>query len=461
MASVPPQTPLLSPARLPLTLRYAWAAANARHALRLALSPAVLGKQAAARSCAVAAAGGRVIYADHPWLPVVPASNMKLLSATALLDHFGPSYRYHTDLVAGGPVVRGTLHGNLYLVGGGDPLLRSTAYNFYAKEVLHGGGVYTHFGQLVVLLRAAGVRRVSGSVVGVATRYDSVVTVPSWPAIYLAEGDVGPLSALSVDDGRALAGPPVPAGASPALQAAGLLTETLRADKVAVAGPPGLGPLPGKTTALVSLASPPLRAELGEALQESDNTALELMVKELGRAVYGRGSTAAGTRAVREDLLHDHLPLGGLVNVDGSGLSPADRVTCSLLVAILERWGDTGALAQELPVAARSGTLAFAMRGTVAAGRVMAKTGTLAGVKALSGFVLPPGPVSRPAGVRGTGRGVGKASPFVGPVVFSVVLNDLPPSDIGFGPELQVDQIAEDMAKYPEAPALARFEVGG
>jgi D-alanyl-D-alanine carboxypeptidase/D-alanyl-D-alanine-endopeptidase (penicillin-binding protein 4) len=468
-----PTEALLSPARVPVTLRQEWAAGNVRAALQEAMSPSALGKQASAKSCAVAVAAGQVVYADHPWAPVVPASNMKLLSATALLDHFGPGYRYHTDLAIKGVVVRGTVHGDLYLVGGGDPLLRTGAYDLYARDVLHGVGVYTPFGQLVAQLRATGVRRVTGRVVGVASRYDSVATVPSWPPVYLAEGDVGPLSALSVDDGRALAGPPVAIGAPPALQAAGLLTKTLGADGVRVAGAPALGTVPEGARVLVNLASPPLGAELGEVLRESDNTALELMVKELGRAVYGEGSTQAGVRAVRADLEKDHLPLAGVVNVDGSGLSPQDRVTCAMLVALLEHDGDTGTLANDLPVAGRSGTLAEAMTGTPAAGRVIAKTGTLEGVKALSGFVVPATPDLVPvvprAGVSNAGvpkAGVpkagmaGRGQSRAGPIVFSVILNDLSPSDTGFGPEVQVDRVAEDLAQYPKAPALASFDPG-
>ena len=80
---------------------------------------------------------------------------------------------------------------------------------------------------------------------------------------------------------------------------------------------------------------------LGEVLRESDNTAMELLTKELGLREGGTGSTRAGVAAVRADLAADGLPLGEFVNVDGSGLSPQDRVTCALLAAALERAGPT------------------------------------------------------------------------------------------------------------------------
>jgi D-alanyl-D-alanine carboxypeptidase/D-alanyl-D-alanine-endopeptidase (penicillin-binding protein 4) len=76
-----------------------------------------------------------------------------------------------------------------------------------------------------------------------------------------------------------------------------------------------------------------------------------------------------------------------MVAVDGSGLDRNDRVSCELILATLERGGPDGPLAKGLSVAGQSGTLIRRMRGTAAAGRLMAKTGTLAGVASLSGFV--------------------------------------------------------------------------
>jgi D-alanyl-D-alanine carboxypeptidase/D-alanyl-D-alanine-endopeptidase (penicillin-binding protein 4) len=98
----------------------------------------------------------------------------------------------------------------------------------------------------------------------------------------------------------------------------------------------------------------------------------------------------------------------------------------------------------DLPVAGVSGTLAEELRGTVAAGRVRAKTGTLDGVKALSGWVEP-----RP--------GQGAANPLLAsPVVFATVLNDLAPTVTN--PAALTDQVALDIARYPNAPVLAMFE---
>lgn len=408
------------------------------------MSPKALGAGAAARSCAEVVQDGVVLYQDHPELPVLPASNMKLLTATALLDKFGPRYTFTTALWAMEPPVDGVVEGDLYFVGGGDPLLRLPSY----VASIQGDTVYTNVTELVRDLEAAGVDEVTGSVVGDDSRYDSLRTVPGWPARYLEEGDVGALSALGIDDGFATAGPPVAPDAAPAVQSAGVLTDLLRSAHIEVDGAPTEGKVPPGAKVVAKLVSPPLGQILGEVLRESDNTAMELMTKELGLKESGTGSTAAGLRAVRGDLASDGLPLQGFVNADGSGLSRSDRVTCALLVAVLRRAGPNGLLVRDLPVAGRSGTLADELKGTVAAGRVRAKTGTLDDVKALSGWV-------------GQAAGQGAGNPqLASPVVFATVLNDLAPTlpEPAETPADLTDRVALDIAEYPKAPPLARFE---
>jgi D-alanyl-D-alanine carboxypeptidase len=107
-------------------------------------------------------------------------------------------------------------------------------------------------------------------------------------------------------------------------------------------------------------------------------------------------------------------------------------------------------LVRDLPVAGRSGTLVDELKGTVAAGRVDAKTGTLDGVKALSGWALP-----------AAGQGAGNPA-LAAPVVFATVLNALAPTlpDPSDTPAGLTDQVALDIAEYPRAPALSQFEPG-
>ena len=166
--------------------------------------------------------GRLLLYQDHPDLPVLPASNMKLLTATCSWTNSVPTTPSRRRCGRCRPV-KGVLGGDLYFVGGGDPLLREPATpRRLPPGSTEGKPVFTNVTELVGDLEARGVHEVTGSVVGDDSRYDSLRSVPGWPARYVEEGDAGALSALGIDDGFAEAGPPVPAGVPPAVQSARL-----------------------------------------------------------------------------------------------------------------------------------------------------------------------------------------------------------------------------------------------
>jgi D-alanyl-D-alanine carboxypeptidase/D-alanyl-D-alanine-endopeptidase (penicillin-binding protein 4) len=232
---------------------------------------------------------------------------------------------------------------------------------------------------------------------------------------------------------------------NPAVRAATTFTELLRGDGVQVAGAPAHGPAPAGTPVLTTIASAPLASEVDNMLTVSDDTAAELFTKELGYQASGSGTTAAGAAAIRADLAADGLPLSGLVIDDGSGLDRGDRVTCNLLLADLEHVGPTGPIARGLPIAGRTGTMRSRLVGTPAAGRVLAKTGTLDDVVALSGFVRPGPGVTIPGAVLGQ------------PLVFALVLDGVPTLAAG---RAVADQIGVALATYPQVPKPAEIEPG-
>ena len=125
--------------------------------------------------------------------------------------------------------------------------------------------------------------------------------------------------------------------------------------------------------------------------RESDNYTAEMLVKQLGAAYTGVGSTAAGTRVIRAALGDAGVPLGGVRLADGSGLSGLDRLTAAAVVALLEAGLADAELRdpflQSLAVAGVSGTLEDRMDKRPTRGRVIAKTGTTRTASALSGFV--------------------------------------------------------------------------
>ena len=138
---------------------------------------------------------------------------------------------------------------------------------------------------------------------------------------------------------------------------------------------------------VASIDSAPLRDVVTEMLTNSDNNTAELILKEIGLARLSAGTRIAGTQVVQSVLQEFGLPVDGLVIVDGSGLDRGNRATCSLFTSILEKDGGFGLLGNGLAVAGQTGTLRDLLGESAASERLHAKTGTLTGAKALSGYV--------------------------------------------------------------------------
>ncbi len=113
----------------------------------------------------------RVLYDRNASKRFIPASNMKLLTTAAVLDALGPDFRYQTRLYANGQVQNGTLTGGLVVRGAGDPTFGGR-YNR--------GDLTRTFRQWADSLRAAGVRRVQGTVVGDDDVFDNVQLGQGW-----------------------------------------------------------------------------------------------------------------------------------------------------------------------------------------------------------------------------------------------------------------------------------------
>jgi D-alanyl-D-alanine carboxypeptidase/D-alanyl-D-alanine-endopeptidase (penicillin-binding protein 4) len=328
--------------------------------------------------------GGTVIYERNPDLPVVPASTMKLLTATAVLQRIDPGSRLRTTLVsATGSDLTGTVQGDVYLVGGGDPLLATGAFagHFTRPRLL------TRVEPLADRPRAAGITHITGRLLGDDGRYDRERYVPSWPASYRSEHEAGPLSALLVNDGAAAWAPQreVPV-ADPAVAATDVVAQLLRERGVTIDGGIGVGTAPPDGIELAAVDSPTIAELVRAMLLDSNNNAAELLLKELGLRVLGHGTTDAGRRVVLDTLAGLGVPLAGVTMVDGSGLDRGNRVTCRALTALLSNGSVRAAIGDGLPVAATSGTLQRRFRGTPIAGRLRAKTGSIRGVAALAGY---------------------------------------------------------------------------
>ena len=298
---------------------------------------------------------GRTLYSRQPDLALIPASTLKLVVAAVALAKIGPDTRFVTDVrAASAPAAAGTV-GDLWLVGGGDPLL-STADFAVEGGYMSQARLATPMEALADKVVAAGVRHV-GRVVGDDSRYDAQRSMPTWLPRYLTNFEISPLSALTVNKGFLTFEPPTAVTPSQATHAATVLSDLLKARGVAVDGAAAEGVAPAGTVTVTSIESPPLAEVVGETLQHSDNLAAEMLVKELGSRFGGAGSTAAGLEVVRRHLSETGLPADELTAADGSGLDRSDRVTCDLLQQLLVTSGEGGALDKALPVAGGNGTL--------------------------------------------------------------------------------------------------------
>ena len=377
-------TPVLSARRAPDLLL----APVGRRKVAAAAAPVVAA--APATSCVLVRDGDLELVGSQPVAPLAPASNMKVLTAAVALDVLGGSTTFTTQVDGPAPGNDGTVAGDLVLVGGGDPLLTTETGRSLWDD---GPQPFTRFEDLADQLVAKGVRRVTGSVVGDGTRHEGPTSLPGWPQRFVGQGIVGPLSALSVNDGwNVSALPPASGGgpvADPPAHAAAVLTEQLRARGVVVDGPPASRTAGGSgdQVRLASVASLPVDDLVGEMLAFSDNTTAEMLLREVGRTVSGTATTEAGTRAAQEWLTAQGYGTDGVVLVDGSGLAVENRLTCDLVADLLQRAGSSGPVADGLAVPGRPGTLRDRLLSPRFRDAVRAKTGTLNTVTALSGWV--------------------------------------------------------------------------
>ena len=381
---------------------------------------------------------GRELFARDPDRPLVPASNLKVLTGIAALAAFGPTHRFSTEVLAPGEPDGDGAVDALFIRGGGDPALTSEQWWRLAAD-----------------LRIRGLRKVRGDLFMDDTLFDGERWHSSWGevtsrAYYAAVGalsanygaffvavtaasDPGGPVRVSVDPpipylrvvNRArtgTAGSPesigverelggdfetivvtgsAPAGseplefwrsvARPARYAGAVLRMQLEANGIAVEGGVRLARVPDTAVSLYRFDGKPLAEVTRLFLKNSNNFIAESLVKSMGVRSAGEaspGSWKQGISAQTRQLESLGLDTAGLRQVDGSGLSYQNRVPARLLVNALRLADASFEIGPEfgaaLPIAAADGTLE--RRADAALGRVRAKTGLLTRVTGLSGF---------------------------------------------------------------------------
>jgi D-alanyl-D-alanine carboxypeptidase/D-alanyl-D-alanine-endopeptidase (penicillin-binding protein 4) len=382
---------------------------------------------------------------------VMPASNMKVLTLAAAAEVLGWDARFTTTLETAGSIQDGVLYGDLIVRGGGDPTLnmrggRAGAVLDEWARALRAAGVHAIHGRIVGDDGAFDDEGLGGgwawdylqygyaAPVG-ALQYNEDVAelivapgaVPGAPAIVrLAPGSgltlvnratTGAADSTGTIDYRRHLDRPIlevtgslPVGALALIRSAAVVNPTaffaeslkraLMARGIQVKGEAidgddsaeALAPhSPQSRRVLASTPSPPLREIAAVLMKVSHNLYAETLLKAAGAAAGAVGTTEGGRQAAREVFTKWGIVSSSYVMVDGSGLSRYNYVTAGTLTKILEhlyrdeRHRDP--FVATLPVAGKDGTLANRMRKTRAEGNAAAKTGTIANVRSLSGYV--------------------------------------------------------------------------
>ncbi|GII55750.1 D-alanyl-D-alanine carboxypeptidase DacC [Planotetraspora thailandica] len=381
---------------------------------------------------------GEDLYMREPGKLFIPASNTKLVTSAAAVETLGLDYRFTTSVLSTAKPGR-TIEGDIVLKGTGDPTMLASDYDALAAQVAR-SGVKEVRGRLVaddtwfddVRLGAdwtwddepyyyAG--QISALTASPDTDYDAgsvIVSVDpgSAPGRPAKVTTTPPTDYLKIVN-RAVTGTTTDAGITrdhgtntvvvtgtvadryedwisvwgPTLYAAGLFRKSLAEHGVRVLGPTVRGAAPTGASLLAGRESMPLSRLLVPFLKLSNNMHAEILTKAMGRKVSNQGTWAAGLAVTSAFAQNNGISTVRLR--DGSGLSRIDGLTpaglASLLVNLRDKpWFPTWY--EALPVAGRrgrfvGGTLSSRMAGTPAAGNVHAKTGSLTGVSALSGYV--------------------------------------------------------------------------
>jgi serine-type D-Ala-D-Ala carboxypeptidase/endopeptidase (penicillin-binding protein 4) len=385
---------------------------------------------------------GDTLFAQNAGEMMQPASTMKLMSTAVALDRFGPEHSFSTDVLRDAPLGGdGTITGNIYLRGDGDP---SMSARFYHDANLP-------MATLARAVAAKGVKHVTGDLVFDASAFDDRRIPEGWKTTYLGAAYAARVSALSLNEnlvwvvvqpsgkqaavtlepmtttiplrskvrlvggrgGRIVARRAADGGIDvsgsigsssgplryslvvddPALFTAGALRAALQAAGITVDGAVKPGKTPANAEAVASLASPPLSRIVSEMNRESINIVAELLFRDAAResAPNGVGSAESGLANLREFMQKKVAANPQEIRVsDGSGLSTLDYMTPRAMIHLLSYahkgpW--SSAFHGSLPVAGESELLRRRMRSTPAQGNLHAKTGTTNTVVSLAGYV--------------------------------------------------------------------------
>ena len=388
---------------------------------------------------------GETIFAHNAEKLLIPASNTKIFSMLSILKHLGPHYRFRTKIYADSPInASGTIEGNIYIQGSGDPSLRSeelwrisqNLYNLGLRRITgrivfdesffdnkyFGEGWKDHdhhryyaymagisalslnYNSVTIMIHPA--QQAGGKAyitIDPESRYfhgitNRVVTVEGKkPRRIRVTMQPSKMRDRIVVRGEIAVGAPSKRlrrrVSYPGWYTAYSLATFLQRARIKVSPWPLERSIPKRAVKLLKHTSPPLSVILQAVGKHSSNFTTEQLIKVLGAKVHKEpGTWEKGLKVVEDDLKALGIPPKSYVMKNGSGLGRGNRFTpqqasivLRSLLADLRLWSEYF-VAQ--PIAGRDGTLSHRMKESDVRERIRAKTGTLDGVSALSGYAF-------------------------------------------------------------------------
>ena len=319
---------------------------------------------------------------------MVPASNMKLITTGAALVTFGPNYTFKTSLAYAGQVKDSTLFGDLYIIGGGDPMLGDIfSYLPKAEET---------FAKWSKILKDNGIYRIEGNIVGDGSYFEGEPYHTDW----------------SMEDGRTKDGV-VPQGLTyrgkmkaalpdgPLAAATHFKNYLAKDTAFVVKGKAAEGKLPTATNdslmtikTLGVVASQPLKTLIKTANYQSDNFTAETLIRALGKQLKGASDYSSATSALHKALSPLNLANASMTQrfADGSGLSRKNYISPDFMVSFLKAMAKSKYYKDYLASIPKpgSGTLKnrLAKQPQSVKDRVYMKSGSLNGTRCFSGYIL-------------------------------------------------------------------------
>ena len=376
-----------------------------------------------------------LIFQYNPDKLFVPASNVKVLTSVTALSILKPDYRFKTVFYSGGDVTQGVIHGGLYIKGYGDPTLSTQHLETIAEE-----------------FKSLGVKEIKGGIIVDDSYFDNIRYGKGWKEKWKGDVFSPPISALSLNyntfyikvypskpgripivalepkgtnvnvinkaittnkGGRLTAvwlegGKTIKLDGSisrrtpsytleittrnPTLYAGSAFKRILDDAGIRVEGYVTVGVVPDWAGVLYTHFSDPLYLIIAEFNKNSVNIIGENIIKTLGATIIGEpGTWEKGTEVV-SNFLHEIGIKDSFEIFDGSGLSLLNRVSPNAITDVLEYAYNNQVISlkflNSLSIGGVDGTLKKRFRRSAVEGRVMAKTGHLSNVNALSGYLF-------------------------------------------------------------------------